>query len=195
MLTHSRCRLAALLLSTLLLLGACGDDSKDTAATEDKVPSTTTTPVSRGRNALTVTGSDYKFDGLPAEMAAGTMVEFANGSTKELHEFVAIRLPDSETRPVSELIKLPESETEAIFGSGPPAAVLLAPPGGAETITAVGDGTISDPGRYAVVCFIPTGADPAAYLAAMQNSPDGPPDVPGGPPHALNGMFAEVKVT
>lgn len=191
--TAFRYRLAAVLLSTVALAGACGDDKKSASTSEDPT-STTTAAASAAGETVEVKGVDYKYEGLPAEIAAGTKVEFSNGSAKELHEFVAVKIPDSETRPVAELFKLPESEIEAIFGSGPPATVLLAPPGGAETIKAVGDGTISAPGRYAVVCFIPTGADPAAYLAASQNS-EGPPDVPGGPPHVENGMFAELEVT
>lgn len=190
MTTTNRLRFAAVLACSAVLFAACGDDKKPTEAA-----ATTTTAASAAGDTVKVKGVDYKYEGLPDEIEAGTKVEFSNGSTKELHEFVAMRIADSETRTVAELVKLPESETEAIFGSGPPATVLLAPPGGAETIQAVGDGTISAPGRYAVACFIPTGADPAAYLAASQSGGDGPPDVPGGPPHALNGMFAELKVT
>lgn len=59
----------------------------------------------------------------------------------------------------------------------------------------MGDGTISGPGRYAIVCFIPTGADPAAHLEAAQQPSEGPPQVEGGPPHVANGMFAELEVT
>lgn len=195
--TRSRHRLAAVLLTTMAFVGACGEDEDDTTAAgdDDSASTTATTAAAAGGDTVTVTGVDYKFEGLPEEIKAGTKVEFKNGSTKELHEFVAVKIPDAETRPVSELVKLPESETEKIFGSGPPAAVLLAPPGGAETIKAVGDGTFSEPGRYAVVCFIPTGADPEAYLKAAQESQGGPPNVPGGPPHVANGMFAEVKVS
>ena len=61
-------------------------------------------------------------------------------------------------------------------------------------IAAVGDGTLAEPGRYVVLCLIPTGADPAEYLAAAATS-DGPPQVDGGPPHIAHGMFAELVVT
>jgi hypothetical protein len=57
----------------------------------------------------------------------------------------------------------------------------------------LGDGTLHEPGRYVVLCGIPLGADPQAYLDAAQTS-DGPPDVPGGPPHFTAGMFAELVV-
>ena len=38
------------------------------------------------------------------------------------------------------------------------AAVLLADPGG-EQIAAIGDGVLSEPGRYLLLCAIPTGVD------------------------------------
>jgi len=75
-----------------------------------------------------------------------------------------------------------------------PAAVLLAPPGG-EQIDALGDGTLADPGRYALVCFIPTGVDPDEYLNAPPGEGGGPPVIEGaGPPHADHGMYAELTV-
>ena len=50
--------------------------------------------------------------------------------------------------------------------------------------------------RPAVVCFIPTGADPQAYLDALEANPGQPPQVDGGPPHRIDnidrGVVAEV---
>ena len=145
-----------------------------------------------GDDTKTVTAADYSFQDLPKEVDAGTEFKLTNSSTKELHEMVVIRIPDTERRPVADLVKLPQAQQEAIFGNAEPAMVLLAPPGGGEMIKAVGDGKITEKGRYAVVCFIPTGADPQAYLNAPPS--DGPPNVPGGPPHAAQGMFAEITV-
>ena len=146
-----------------------------------------------GDGTETVTAVDYAFQNLPSEVDAGTTLKLENDSTKELHEMVIFRIPDDERRPVSELVRLPEAEQEAIFGEGPPLAVLLRAPGG-EQINAVGDGKLTQPGRYAVVCFIPTGADPAEYLAAAASPSEGPPQVAGGPPHAFQGMFGEITV-
>lgn len=146
-----------------------------------------------GDDTKTVTAADYSFQNLPKEVDAGTTLKLNNSSTKELHELVAIPIPDSEKRPVTELVKLPESELDRIF-AGDPALVLIRPPGGGEQINAVGDGKLTQKGRYAVICAIPTGADPAAYLAAAQNSQGGPPNVPGGPPHFTQGMFGEITV-
>ena len=145
-----------------------------------------------GDDTKTVTAADYSFQNLPKEVDAGTTFKLENSSTRELHELVMIRIPESETRPVTELVKLPESELGQLF-AGDPAMVLLRAPGG-EQVNAVGIGTITEKGRYAVICGIPTGADPAAYLAAAQSSQGGPPQVAGGPPHFVQGMFGEITV-
>ena len=146
-----------------------------------------------GDDTETVTAADYAFQDLPGTVDAGTTLNLTNVSTQEIHEMVVIRIPDNERRPVGELLDLPEAEQEAIFGAGEPAMVLVAPPNRGEVIKAVGDGTLTEEGRYAVVCFIPVGADPAAYLAAAQN-PDAGPPVGGGPPHVTRGMFGEIRV-
>ena len=190
---HSAKRALALALVPLALIAAAcgGDDDTDTA--DEAADSTTTTAASSSKEVV-VTAADYSFKGIPATAAAGTKFTLENESTKELHEFVAIKLPDGEKRSAAELIKLPPAEQEKL-ASGPPATVILRAPGGqGEQIDAVGDGTISAPGRYLVICSIPTGADPAAYLAAAQASQDGPPDVPGGPPHLVQGMYADLTI-
>ncbi len=55
--------------------------------------------------------------------------------------------------------------------------------------------TLEEPGRYVLICAIPTGVDPQAYRDAVSN-PDqqGPPDVAGGPPHLVKGMASEIIV-
>lgn len=171
---------AGVLLGLSLVAGACGNTADTGAAAK----------------TVTVTASDYKYQGLPKTMKAGsTKLMLTNASTKEVHELVVQRIPDAEKRPVSELVKLPEKEQEALFPQGPPPLVLVAPPNGAAQIAALGDGTLKEKGRYLVACFIPTGADPAAYLKAMEAATDGPPEVPGGAPHFEQGMFGEITVT
>ena len=115
---------------------------------------------------------DYAFENLPDNVPAGTRLTLANTANAELHELVAIRLPDDETRAVEELMQLPEAELGAIIGAGPPTAVLLAAPGG-EQIAAVGDGTLSEPGRYLVFCSIPSGVAPEAYISRRRRRPAG----------------------
>ncbi|MEW6154012.1 MAG: hypothetical protein AB1673_08510 [Actinomycetota bacterium] len=145
-----------------------------------------------GPGTHTVTAADYRFENLPATVESGATLELVNSSSVELHELVAVRLPDSEQRSVDDLIRLPEAEIEALF-TGPPAMVLLRAPGG-DQIAAVGDGKLTERGRYLILCAIPIGADPDAYIQAAQASGDGPPDVPGGAPHFTQGMYGQIIV-
>lgn len=208
-----RIALAAAVATLAFTAAACGSDDDDSATPTDAPPAADTvadtavadTAVADTAGSDTVADSapagsvleveavDYSFENLPDSVPAGTQLALVNNSENELHELVAIRLPDDETRPVEELVQLPEAELGAIMGQGPPATVLLAAPGG-EQIAAVGDGTLTEPGRYVVICAIPTGADPQAFLDAAAASAEGPPDVEGGPPHFVHGMFAELTV-
>ncbi len=160
-----------------ITLAGCGDDAGDVQAAE---PST-----------ISISMRDFGYDNLPESVPAGTQINVTNASTTELHEFVLFRLVDDDDRTAEEIV---ETDIEAVLTGGPPTAVLIAPPDSDEQILVVGDGTLSDPGRYLVLCAIPTGADPDAYLAAAATS-DGPPQVEGGPPHFVHGMFAELTVT
>ena len=167
------------------LFVACSDDEEPEAtATEEAMA-----------EAVVVTAVDYGFEGLPESVKAGTKISLVNSSAAELHEFVAVLLPAGEERPAAELMALPEEELFALMGDGEPASVILAAPGtGADAnIVAVGDGTLTVAGRYLILCAIPVGADPAAYAAAAATS-DGPPEVEGGPPHFVQGMFGELTV-
>ncbi|MGI8874213.1 MAG: hypothetical protein ACR2KP_07795 [Egibacteraceae bacterium] len=58
--------------------------------------------------------------------------------------------------------------------------MIVAPPGEGG-FTAVGDGTLSEPCRYLLLCAIPTGADPDEYMTAAKDS-EGPPTWPAGLP-------------
>ena len=52
----------------------------------------------------------------------------------------------------------------------------------------VGDGSLADPGRYAIVCFLPVGATDELLES------EGPPEGESAPPHVSQGMFAELTV-
>ena len=172
-------RLGVPLAGLALLAAACGTAGKEAAGPA-------------GDGTVVVEAVDYGYVGLPEEVAAGTTMSLRNTSAAEVHELVAVRLPDDETRSAAELVRLPPEELAAFFPGV--TTVLVAPPG-EDGIPVEGDGTLDRPGRYLVICVIPTGADPAAYLEAAAASNGGPPDVPGGPPHIANGMFAELTVT
>jgi hypothetical protein len=188
-------RLAASIIVTALVLAACGDDDDaEPAATEPAAPVAEPPVEETAAATVEVVAFDYGYNGIPDTVEAGTVFTLVNTAPAELHEFVALRLPDDETRPVSELVTLPIEELGAILAVEP-AAVLLALPDGGQMIPAVGDGTLAEPGRYAIICMIPEGADPQGYLDAAAASEGGPPEVDGGPPHIALGMFAEVTVT
>lgn len=166
-------RLTALFAASgMIVLGACGPEA---GAVDDGV--------------LTVTMTDFSYGDLPTEVPAGTRIDVVNESSTELHELVAIRLADGDDRSVDELL----DDLDGILSAGPPAAVLLAAPGD-DPVAAVGDGSLTAPGRYLVLCAIPTGADPAEYLAAAAEG-DGPPQVAGGAPHFVHGMADDLVVT
>jgi hypothetical protein len=174
----------------LLSLAACGDDDDDDTGSASG-SGTEVTEAEAGAT-IEVTAVDYGFEGLPDTIEAGSKLSLTNSSDKEAHELVAILIPEGEERPVEELISLPEEEIDAIFGSAEPATVILAAPGQTDQPGAVvGDGTITEPGRYAVVCFLPVGGDPAVVL---DPNAEGPPDTGDAPPHAAQGMFAELTV-
>lgn len=165
---------------------ACGDDDGD-----DDGEALAADPAAEEAAATEVVAVDYHFEGLPETIESGTTLTMRNDSDHEVHELFAMRIPDAETRSVDELIALPQNELFAAL-PGEPATVLVAPPGD-EAIAVLGDGTL-EPGRYLVACAIPTGADPAEFMRQAQEA-EGPPDVPGGPPHFTSGMYAELVVT
>ena len=156
----------------MLLGSACGDD--------DALP-----------ESVEIVATDYAFAELPDRIGTDTTLTMRNDSTREVHELVVFPLPDDIDGTASELLALPEEELAA-FLDGPPSLVVVAGPNDAPFVV-VGDGTLPEPGRYLLFCAIPTGADPAEYMAAAATS-DGPPAVAGGRPHFVHGMATTVEV-
>lgn len=184
-------RLGAIALAALLLsAAACGDDDEEPAAsgapaTSSSAPETAET--------IDITAIDYAFEGVPESIEPGTKLTLANSSTTEVHELVALPIPADETRPAAEIVA-DGAALGRLFGGGPPAAVIVAAPGSSMPGAVEGDGTLTEPGRYLLLCAIPTGADPEEYMAAAAESTGGPVEVPGGPPHFAQGMVTEVTV-
>lgn len=179
----------------VLALGACSDDGDDVAAdpSEETAPAEPSEEAAEGAEPETVVvlASDFEFADVPDTVPVGTKLTLHNDAPTELHELVAFRVADDEDRTLEEIMDLPQDEMQAVLGE--PATVILTPPDSEDAIFATGDGSLSEPGRYLLACFIPTGVDPDEYLAAAADS-DGPPDVGEGPPHIVHGMYAELQV-
>lgn len=159
------------------LVAACGNAD----ATSESQPEAAT---------VEVTAVDFGFEGLPETVVVGTTLTLINESDMELHELVALKLPEDETRTVEELVAQPQ-DLAPLFPSV--TTVIIAPPG-EDGVAVEGTGRIDQPGRYAIICAIPTGADPLEYMEAAAESEGGPPEVSGGPPHFAHGMYAELIV-
>lgn len=182
--TRRLARVATTATALAVVLAACGSDGDDAAsgAVSGEI----------SESPLTLTAVDYAYQGVPEQVRAGAEITLANDSDVEVHEVVAIRLPDDEDRPVSEIVTLPPEELATFFPFVE--TVVVAPPGAPSGMVVEGSGVLDEPGRYALICVIPTGADPDEYLAAAAAAEGGPPQVDGGPPHIVEGMFAEVTV-
>jgi hypothetical protein len=188
---------AATLLGATVALTACGSDDEgdaaadDTGAASDDGTSTTTTGAPAEDGVVEVELVDFAFEGLPDAIAAGTRLTITNSAEVELHKLSALPIAEDEERPVEELLALPGEELAAILRVRP-ATVLVAAPGGPQ-VDEVGDGTLSTPGRYLIICAIPLGLDPDAYLDSLPN--DGRPQMTGGGrPHFTLGMVTELVV-
>lgn len=171
-------RSAVLVVACLAVLAAaCGDDDSDPRSVE-------------------ITGVDYAYEGVPETLAPGSELTFRNGSTAEVHEMIVVRIDDSETRSVEELVQIPEEEAEQLTTD---IGVSVALPGEPGVVVEGPDPvTLDEPGRYALVCFIPLGSDVEAareLLSGPTPEEEGPPPSLGeGPPHVTVGMFAEITV-
>ncbi|MGI9603306.1 MAG: hypothetical protein ACR2QE_15580 [Acidimicrobiales bacterium] len=196
-----------------VLAAGCGsDDDDDAAGTSDSngstsvattaappettaAPATTVAPTTVAEsNTIEVLATDYAFSGIPETIAAGTELTLFNESTEEVHEVLAFKVAEGEERSLAELVALPPEEVEAVTELR---GVLVAYPGEAG-FAPEGPVVLEEPGRYAFLCLIPTGADPVVYRetvdANIEAGIPGPPDVEGGPPHVVEGMFAQAIV-
>lgn len=122
-----------------------------------------------------VSAVNYAFNGIPAELEAGTTsFEFSNDGT-ELHELILIRKNDDTEESFDELLALPEEEARTKTTSV--GAAFGAP--GEEGVYAVTDLTA---GEYLAICFIPVGT------VDEESEAD-------GPPHFTQGMKHEFRVS
>jgi hypothetical protein len=163
-----------LIIAAALALAACAESGAE--------------PVS---GTINVIGQDYSFEGVPEVAASGAEFTFTNNSEVEVHEMVLVKVADLETRTIEELLELSEEESETLVEFQ---GHLMALPG-EEGSNPEGSGSsimVAEPGRYAIVCFIPQGADPEVVAEAMAGGGEG--HIGDGTPHALLGMVAEFQV-
>ncbi len=189
-------RALALIFALAMVASACGnDDDEEGTGTGTEADTEEDAGDDAAAETVDVTAVDFAFDGLPASVEAGTEISLTNESEAELHEFVAVQLPEDEERSVEELVQLPQDELIGLLGAGV-TDVVISLPGQTDTPGAVeGDAVLEEPGRYAIICAIPTGVDPQVYLDAAAEAEGGPPQIEdAGPPHFAQGMFAELTV-
>ncbi len=188
--TGTRKNTALLVAATLLLMAA------PAAGQEEAETDGATTA-----GSIEVSGVDYAFVGLPTSVPAGTELTFRNDGT-EFHEMAVVKIND-ETTPLEELMAMPEEETEAITEF---VGFLSTMPG----TLAEGSVSLTAPGRYVVLCFIPQGSDPAVFeetgfdptIIDENTDPSTlPPEVQellteieSNPPHMALGMVQEFTV-
>ena len=182
-----------------IVSGACGsDDATTSTATLTAASDVSSTAASQltPRPVVGIGVRDYTFDRVPQTIKVGSPIQITNTSAKEAHELTAFRLPEGETRSLSDLRALPPDELGKLLAGAPMLALVAQP--GADGDVVLGDGALHEPGRYLFVCFIPIGAKPDDVRTAMEMAaadPDaGPPQIEGGPPHMTAGMIAEVEV-
>lgn len=122
---------------------------------------------------------EYEFQDVPDSIEAGDVGIRLQNDGEEVHELVVFRIDDDEDRPIEELIELPDSEVEDVIEF---AGFTFAAPGESSALVA----DLDDPGRYAIVCFVPVGTTSA------EDFQEGGED--SGPPHVAEGMYAEFEV-
>ncbi len=135
-----------------------------------------------GFTDLTVTATEYAFDGLPQEIPAGPAVITLENSGQEFHEILLLKINDGVTETADELLALPQRR---LMRKGEFAAGAFAP-NGATSYTV----TDLQPGRHIAVCFLPIGATPEA----MEEMEHGGSELET-PPHFTAGMVQEFEVT
>ena len=172
--------------STTTMATATSMAEHDTALKENpcapggigELPGMTMMTPAAGATPITITATEYKFTGTDALKAGGAFaVTFKNDGT-ELHELHVAKLADGEKRPMDEIIADPTAEaTTKAAGHSFACPGTTARPAGVNLTT---------PGRYIVLCFIPTGAkadtDPKDFGKL-------------GMPHAMQGMAVEIDIS
>lgn len=170
----------------LVALVACGDDperdeaavpSASTASTSvtPTEPATTTT-LHLEDGAFVFDAVDFQYEVVPETIPVGTRLTMRNRSASEAHEIVVFRVPDADDRTAAEMLADPTAALEDPVFAGEPVLVVIQTPDMTDPLMGVGDGVMSEPGRYVVLCGLPIGGEA------------------GADPHFSRGMFGEFTV-
>jgi hypothetical protein len=144
------------------------DPTEDPAFTENIQPIDEVALAECGYEVVEVTAVDYRFDGLPETLEAGTVGFKMTNEGAEPHVMLLFRYNDGDTTTLDELLAMPEDEAGQHVTM---AGAAFAEPG------EWGAGFAElEPGRYAAVCPIPMGGTDS------------------GPPHFMEGMATEFEV-
>ena len=136
-----------------------------------------------GWNIITVDAHEYEFSGLPEQAEAGKTVLTLDNKGEQVHAVDIVRVNDGVTESVDELLAMPEDQVGSKMTH---LGGTLALPGqtGYQAVDL-------EPGRYAVVCFVPDGTT-AENVDQMMGETQGQE---GGQPHAMLGMTGEFTVS
>jgi hypothetical protein len=129
---------------------------------------------------IEVVGVEYRFEGVPSTMDAGTELRLRNDG-QEVHEIVLVRRNQGVTESWQDLLALPEQDVMQLVTIE---GVVMANPGDTTEETVVA----SEPGDYLLICFIPTG------MRELPPTDDPNATFPPGPPHFTLGMMQEITV-
>ena len=137
-----------------------------------ELPGTMVMTPTQGATPVTITATEYAFAGTDALKAGGHFAVTFKNAGKELHELHVAKLADGE-----DLVDPSAESASKAVGHA------FACPGTTADATGV---DLTAPGRYLVLCFIPTGAradtDPKDFAML-------------GEPHAMRGMVVEINIS
>jgi hypothetical protein len=120
-----------------------------------------------------IISTDYEYEGMPANVVAGALSVIFINLGAETHQMSVFRIADSESRPFTQLIALPQEQRDQLLTSVMP--VPSADPGSTDP-----EVLKLAPGRYGIACLNSQGSTVAK---------DGT-----GPSHASLGETAEFAV-
>ncbi|CAN5817484.1 hypothetical protein BH23ACT12_BH23ACT12_24460 [soil metagenome] len=132
-----------------------------------------------GAAAVNVTAVEFAFQGVQDEYPAGDYGFKLVNSGQQAHEMAVVRIQEGESRPVAEIMQLPEEEQEKVaeyLGGS-----VACPGKEAEAL-----GLTLEQGRYSMICFIPVGLTPDIRKEGADKL---------GPPHFTVGMVKDFSVS